>query len=115
MSDTDYPGVLRGAAQRLRKLADDDLAPSWRWGMSRAMLRDTNGDPVADVSEAEGHWMATLGPQVAEPLAQWLETTARYVHFETGQVSSPEKVADHMETKYAGAIQFARTILDGAP
>lgn len=115
MSDTPTE-VLRAAAVRLRALADDNLSPAFRWDEDAAVLLDSNGDHVtAETTSPEGRWMAALGPQIAEPLARWMETTARYARYETGACSSAEAAVRHLNAKYAGALDVARSILAVRP
>lgn len=104
--------VLAAAAARLRALADDDLSPSFQWDEDRAVLLDTNGDFVtAEATSPEGRWMAALGPQIAEPLAQVMEREGREAHFNHVMCGDSKVGREFMADHYGALVQIARSIL----
>lgn len=114
---TESPSVLlERAAAHLEKLAEHFE------GYERAAQEEPHriGSPVTwwaydtrdrNAPQAAQRWLETMSPAVAGPLVAWMRSTARYLHFERGAVSSPENGRDFSEGKYGGALEFARLIL----
>lgn len=106
LADLSPADTLRAAAQVLRDRAADDLAPRWWWDAEQLLLRDANGDAIADdllYTVAEMRWMATAGPQLAEPLARLLDEEAALLD---------ECTPSHIPT---AALAVAHAILGGTP
>jgi hypothetical protein len=114
---------LRAAAEKLRKMADD--LGEWWYDSDMLHVRDRNGDLVSRAYEGEGRWMALLGPQLAEPLAAWLDAEADCQEAIAEDVGSQKlaRVLDVIAGREAGfelttsfdvgpqALTFARMIL----
>jgi hypothetical protein len=108
--------LLERAAQRLERLAEHF------GGYQQAATEEPDrvGSPVTwwaydnvdrNALRAGKLWIETMSPAVARPLAQWLRSSARYIHFERGAVSSEESGRDFFEGKYGGAFELSRLIL----
>jgi hypothetical protein len=120
---TDTPespsALLERAATTLERLAEDAPQAPWRQAGDGDLLGygpvpivyTEYGD--VDVQWAPGMvpWVRTMSPSVASPLVEWLRTTARFMHFESGAVSSMDKLPHFLAKKYAGAIGFAKAVL----
>lgn len=122
---------LRAAAARLREMAKGTTRGPWeavdgvemypRWILGRPAgdspyaadvaksYADGGGDGV-DVSDADWAWMAFAHPGLAEPLAEWLEQTARGIQAHIDVRSSIEQ----LEQVHAHALAVARVIVGPA-
>lgn len=97
--------ILRQAAAKLRETAalvawePDDEGGTWREFFIK------HGADLGLWREPEA-WIALMDPQIAEPLAAWLEAEAELAE----RLSAPGHIAATRQ-----ALATARTILGGAP
>ncbi|MEU0467253.1 hypothetical protein ABZ215_24900 [Amycolatopsis sp. NPDC006131] len=99
--------VLRHAAHHIRQLAAKATPGPWTlWdrgvGWEINELPDTHDGTT--FREPDARWIAAMGPQLAEPLAAWLDDVARL--WNHGSIS--RRTVDH-------AVTIARAVLATAP
>lgn len=106
--------LLRRAAERLEELAANTSAGPWQligdWGIpngwtavwSAGVGQYVAENPGSTVSRPDVQWIATLGPQIAAPLAAWLRAEAQYMK-------------DERDDSSDSAVQLARAILKETP
>lgn len=89
--EVDLPTLLRAAAGRLTKLADQATPGPWLAGVERAHLVDEvvygpstwkgNIEQVCSLAygrnrQADSKWIAQMSPAIARPLVSWLKDVA---------------------------------------
>lgn len=108
--------LLERAAQRLEDLESRAVVGPWSTCAAKVTAGGDEQWLVADAhTSTTALWIATMSPVIAAPLAKWLRSSARYVHYERGAVSSEENGREFFEGKYGGAFELARLILGENP
>lgn len=80
----------------------------------RAAAAKLREDVLAQAEPGGPHWTDLwLPPDLAEPLAAWLDETARMMRFEVGACSSKDNGEALVARKHANALAVALVILGG--